>query len=111
MTWPWNLYLPLAFGLTSVLIAVGFVFQTTLGRRILVCLISPVVASFTVALLHYFFDPQFHGSFYDASFIFGMSFIWSCIAIPCGVVLGFISRLIVSAFTPYEPFKSDKKAE
>ena len=48
---------------------------------------------------------------FGACLIFGFTLLFSYFGVPIGVVLGFLFNLIISAFTPYEPYKVDKKAQ
>jgi uncharacterized membrane protein YedE/YeeE len=104
-------------GVSAVVIAVRLFFCETTKNRVIACFLMPLVASLlsTAALCLFMFlngTPPAAYNWYGISlFILPMSFVWSYMAIPTGIILSFLITIMAGAFTPYAPYKSDKKAK
>ncbi len=91
MIWPWNLFLPLALGISSVVLGIGFYFAHTWTRQIVAGLCMPLGVTIVLALIY----AVWSGSGYEACFIFSGAILWAYLGIPGGIVLGFLFRLMV----------------
>lgn len=104
---------PLA--VSSVVIAVRLFFCETTKSRVIACLLMPLVASLLTTLGYCLIlflmgapTPAYNG-YAVCLFILPMAFVWSYVAIPAGIILTFLITIVAGAFSPYEPYKSDKK--
>lgn len=90
MTWPWNLCLPLALGVSSLLLAFAFYRATTWTWRILIALFLPPATAFLMALI----IVVVTGDGYSACFFFAYTAIWAYLGVPVGALLGWLGRSI-----------------
>jgi hypothetical protein len=106
---------PLA--VSTVVIAVRLFFCKTTKSRIIACIFMPPVASLLTTMgycLYSFLSgaPTYaYNGYAVCLFILPMSFVWSYVAVPVGIILAFLMTTAVGALTTYAPYRSDKSIE
>jgi hypothetical protein len=88
--WPWNLFLPLALGASSVALGIGFYFAQTWTRRIVLSLLLPLGVAVVLTLVF----TLISGDGYASCFILFGTLLWAYVGLPVGIILGFLFRLI-----------------
>jgi len=105
----------IAAGVSSLVLAIRLIFCGPAKSRIISCLISPGISCLLsiagYCVLEYLEGAPtyaYHG--YALTLYISPGFLsYSYLALPIGIVLGIVLRIIVGAFRPYEPYKADKK--
>lgn len=104
-------------GVSTIVIAIRLFFCETTKSRVIACFLMPSVASLitTAGLCLYMFLNGAPAAAYNGYgiclFILPMSFVWSYVAIPTGILLSFFITIVAGALTPYAPYKSNKETE
>jgi hypothetical protein len=90
MIWPWNVCLPLALVISTLLLTFAFYRVTTWVSRILAAFLVPPALAFLFAFL----VALVSGDGYSATFFFGYTAIWAYLGVPVGAILSWLIRSI-----------------
>lgn len=100
----------------SLVLGLTLIFCENTKSRVTSCFIAPGAACLLTtvgccAVEYMAGGPTYAYSGYAITlYILPGFFIYSYLALPIGIVLGIVMRIIVGAFQPDEPFKAEKKS-
>ena len=100
---------------SAVILAARLFFCETTKTRVIACFLMPLVASLVSTLVYCLFSflagaPDYaYNGYAVCLFVLPMSFVWSYVAIPAGIILAFFAAIVEAAVTSYKINKADQK--